>query len=121
MCAIAPTIPFLSGYPDYVKTVHWPASVVINKQKELGLSDQEMYQTLSYFDIKNLAPWIKCPVIMGVGLQDEVCPPHTNFSGYNRISTEKEYHIYPLNGHNTPPSWYDARMKFFDKQTAKKK
>ena len=68
-CAIAPTIPFLSDYPDYFKTVHWPASVVINKQKELGLSDQEMYQTLSYFDIKNLAPWIKCPVIMGVGLQ----------------------------------------------------
>ena len=120
-CAIAPTIPFLSDYPDYFKTVHWPASVVINKQKELGLSDQEMYQTLSYFDIKNLAPWIKCPVIMGVGLQDEVCPPHTNFSGYNRISTEKEYYIYPLNGHNTPPSWYDARMKFFDKQTNKKK
>ena len=120
-CAIAPTIPFLSDYPDYFKTVHWPASAVINKQKQLGLSDQEMYKTLSYFDIKNLAPWIKCPVIMGVGLQDEVCPPHTNFSGYNRISTEKEYHIYPLNGHNTPPSWYDARMKFFDKQTAKKK
>ena len=76
---------------------------------------------LSYFDIKNLSPWIECPVIMGVVLQDEVCPPHTNFSCYNRISTDKEYYIYPLNGHNTPDSWNEARKVFFEKQTIKKK
>ncbi|MCC8188565.1 MAG: acetylxylan esterase [Bacteroides sp.] len=113
--AIGPTIPFLSDYPDYFRIVHWPAQPVLNKQRELGLSDEEMYRTLSYFDIKNLAAWIECPVIMGVGLQDEVCPPHTNFSGYNRISTGKKYHIYPLNGHNTPDSWWQTRMDFFAK------
>ena len=120
-CAIGPTIPFLSDYPDYFKTVHWPAEPVLKKQKELGMSDNELYQMLSYFDIKNLSPWIECPVIMGVGLQDEVCPPHTNFSGYNRISTDKEYYIYPLNGHNTPDSWNEARKVFFEKQAIKKK
>ncbi|WP_322932821.1 acetylxylan esterase [Bacteroides sp. CG01] len=119
-CAIAPTIPFLSDYPDYFKIVHWPAEPVLQKQKEMGISDAKLYQLLSYFDIKNLAGWIKCPVIMGVGLQDEVCPPHTNFSGYNRISTEKEYHIYPLNGHNTPESWWKTKMDFFEKQMRKR-
>ena len=38
-CAIGPTIPFLSDYPDYFKTVHWPAEPVLKKQKELGMSD----------------------------------------------------------------------------------
>ncbi len=115
-CAIGPTIPFLSDYQDYFQIVHWPAQPVLEKQKELGMSDAELYTNLSYFDIKNLAPWIKCPVIMGIGLQDEVCPPHTNMSSYNRISTEKQLYIYPLNQHNTPDSWWNTRMAFFDKQ-----
>ena len=53
---------------------------------------------------------------MGIGLQDEVCPPHTNMSIYNRISSEKEIYIYPLNEHNTPDSWGNTRMEFFGKQ-----
>ncbi|MCD7898909.1 MAG: acetylxylan esterase [Bacteroides sp.] len=113
--AAAPTIPFLSDYPDYFKIVHWPAQPVLNKQREMGLSDEHLYRLLSYFNIKNLAGWIKCPVIMGVGLQDEVCPPHTNFAGFNRISSEKAYHIYPLNGHNTPESWWNVRVEFFER------
>ena len=115
-CAIGPTIPFLSDYQDYFQIVHWPAQPVLEKQKELGMSDAELYTNLSYFDIKNLAPWIKCPVIMGIGLQDEVCPPHTNMSSYNRIYNEKQLYIYPLNQHNTPDSWWNTRMAFFDKQ-----
>lgn len=117
ICAAAPTIPFLSDYPDYFKTVHWPAEPIWSKQREMGLSDEHLYRLLSYFDIKNLAGWIQCPVIMGVGLQDEVCPPHTNFSGYNRISSEKEYYIYPFNGHDTPSSWWNTRMEFFKKHS----
>jgi cephalosporin-C deacetylase len=113
ICAAAPTIPFLSDYPDYFKIVHWPAQPILNKQREMGLSDEHLYTLLSYFDIKNLAGWIQCPIIMGVGLQDEVCPPHTNFAGFNRIPSEKKYYIYPLNGHNTPESWWNAHLDFF--------
>jgi cephalosporin-C deacetylase-like acetyl esterase len=50
----------------------------------------DVFKVLSYFDIKNLAPWISCPVIMAAGLQDETCPPHTNFAGYNQITSEKD-------------------------------
>jgi Acetyl esterase (deacetylase) len=77
------------------------------------MTEAQLYELLSYFDIKNLAGWIKCPVIMASGLQDEVCPPHTNFSGYNRINTEKEYHIYPTYGHDVPSVWWNIRMNFF--------
>lgn len=115
LCGIAPSIPFLSDFPDYFKIVPWPATPIFKKQKEMGLSDAKLYETLSYFDIKNIALWIKCPVIMGVGLQDEICPPHTNFAGYNCISSLKEYHIYPLNGHNTPVEWHHKKMDFFNK------
>ena len=116
IAAAAPSIPFLSDYPDYFKIVHWPGDVVkAALAKQPGMTETQLYEMLSYFDIKNLAGWIKCPVIMASGLQDEVCPPHTNFSGYNRISTEKEYHINPTYGHDVPPTWWNLRLDFFKK------
>lgn len=116
ICAAAPYIPFLSDYPDYFRIVHWPAEPIFKRQHELNISDTDLYRTLSYFDIRNLTPWITCPVMMGVGLQDEVCPPHTNFSGYNRISAEKSYHIYPTCGHDVGAAWWAERTAFFKRQ-----
>ena len=116
IAAAAPTIPFLSDYPDYFSIVQWPAETILKKQAELDLSDKQLYETLSYFDIKNLAHKITCPVIMGVGLQDEVCPPHTNFAGYNRISAEKKYYIFTTYGHDVPAEWWQLRHAFFEKQ-----
>ena len=114
--AIAPYIPFLSDFQDYFAIVDWPGDMVREKAKELGLSEEELYRNLSYFDIKNLTPWIEVPVLMGVGLQDPTCPPHTNFAGYNNLDTEKEYVIYPLCGHTVDYSdWNPRRKQFFEK------
>lgn len=112
--AIAPYIPFLSDYPDYFEIVSWPGDVVKTKAKEIGLDDATLYRNLSYFDIKNLTPWIKVPVLMGVGLQDPTCPPHTNFAGYNNLNVEREFVIYPLAGHTVDYSdWNPRRERFF--------
>lgn len=118
--AIAPYIPFLSDYPDYFRIVHWPGEVVKNAAKEKGMTDDEMYRNLSYFDIKNLARWINCPVLMGVGLQDPTCPPHTNFAGYNLINAPKEFVIYRDLGHTVDYSDWNPRVtEFYRKYTVK--
>jgi cephalosporin-C deacetylase len=113
--AAAPTIPFLSDYPDYFSIVHWPTEPVLRRASELGIPDEELYKTLSYFDVKNFAGKIKCPVVMGFGLQDGVCPPHTNFAGYNLITSPKEYRCYAQAGHWTGPEWWSVRTDFFEK------
>jgi cephalosporin-C deacetylase len=113
--AIAPSVPFLSDYPDYFKIVDWPGNWLLDKQRELGISDEDLYKTLSYFDIKNFASWITCPVLMCVGLQDDVCPPHTNFAGYNLIRSEKYYIIYPDQAHSAGVEWWQAKEKFLQK------
>ncbi len=115
IAAAAPTIPFLSDYQDYFSIVHWPTEPVLNRAGELGLTDGELYKTLSYFDVKNFADKIGCPVLMGFGLQDEVCPPHTNFAGYNLITSPKEYRGYPQAGHWTGREWWGVRTEFFAK------
>ncbi len=112
--AAAPWIPFLSDYKDYFRIVNWPADPVLKKQHELGLSDEALYATMSYFDIKNLAGRIRCPILMGIGLQDPTCPPHTNFAGYNLITTQKQFVIYPRSKHDTEhPDWDNRQWEFF--------
>ncbi|WP_284646051.1 acetylxylan esterase [Paenibacillus silviterrae] len=58
-------------------------------------------KTLSYFDNMNLAHRIRIPILVSVSLKDTVCMPETVFAAYNRITSEKQLHIYPFRGHST--------------------
>ena len=113
--AIAPFVPFLSDYPDYFQVAEWPGNEILPAAKEAGIADADLYRTLSYFDVKNFTDRIECPVLMGFGLQDPVCPPHTNFSGYNMIRTPKQWICFPFSGHHVEEEagWWEARNAFF--------
>ena len=110
--AIAPAIAFMGDFPDYFELVNWPAYVARENQGEM--SDAEMFAFLSYFDTKNLAATIDCPVIACIGLQDNVCPPHTNIAPYNNLlTTDKELIFNPENAHQAGATWYNEFMAFF--------
>ena len=120
--AIAPSAPFLNDYKDYFALVDWPGNWILGAAREGGISDEDLYKTLSYFDVKNFTDKIQCPVLMAIGLQDPVCPPHTNFAGYNHIKTEKSWICYPLAGHNVwqQEGWPQAKQQFLDTYIMKK-
>ena len=102
-----PNCPFLSDFRDYFKLAEWPANVFLEYfDKHPEISENEVYNTLSYIDIKNLAPWIKAPVLMSIGLMDLTCPPHINFAAYNQLTAPKKYLVYPYSGHGLPSSKY---------------
>lgn len=112
--AIAPAIQFMGDFPDYFKVGAWPASVAKKQQEVLNISDDEMYKMLSYFDTKNLAPQITCPVITCIGLQDPVCPPHTNFAPYNNLNVaDKQYIVNSELKHQTASTWFSTCLDFF--------
>ena len=113
--AIAPAVPFLGDYRDYYKIVWWPVHEVTDTADAEGLDRQELFDMLAYFDIKNLAPRVKCPAYMAFGLQDPTCPPHTNFAIYNNLgSSEKHYLCVPTCGHGMwmEPVWPPIREAF---------
>jgi len=115
LAAAAPAVPFLSDYPHYGKIVSWPVRDALEVWAEKGISKEEALKTLSYFDIKNFTDRITCPVYMAFGLQDQTCPPHTNFAGYNQVKSEKHYHCVPTCGHAMwkEKSWGDGKRKEF--------
>ena len=101
----APHIPFLTNWDLYFKTSHWPEMDKWIEAKESRTWESTL-KTMSYFDTMNMAPGIKCPVFMGVGLQDAICPPVTNFAVYNRLKGKKDYRIYPHNRHSVDKSFH---------------
>ena len=113
--AVAPSAPFLCDFPDYLKLAQWPSNEINEAAKEKGMSREELMKVLSYFDMKNMADRIECPLIMGVGLQDDVCPIHTNFAGFNMVKSEKSWICYPQAKHDVweQPDWPKAKEEFF--------
>jgi cephalosporin-C deacetylase-like acetyl esterase len=56
-------------------------------------------ETSRYFDVANFVPHIKCPVLVGIGLLDEVCPPEGIYAGMNQLNVNKEIILLPNSGH----------------------
>jgi cephalosporin-C deacetylase len=96
----ASDIPWLGDWVAYLETAQWahdhyPKLMAVNP----GLTFSGINRVLSYFDTLNMARWIQCPVLMSVGLQDDVCPPRISFTPYNAVQSQKEYRVYPFSGH----------------------
>ncbi|HLK57888.1 MAG TPA: acetylxylan esterase [Chthonomonadaceae bacterium] len=66
---------------------------------EDGKDPKKVHETSRYFDVVNFARHIKCPVLVGLGLRDDVCPPTSVLSAVNVIPGKKEVVILPKSGH----------------------
>jgi cephalosporin-C deacetylase-like acetyl esterase len=103
-------IPYMCEYPTYFEITHWDE--MDNWFMDHPATTWEsVLHTLSYYDTKNLTDKIECPVWMGVGLQDDVCPPSTSFVAYNNIKSDKSYVVYKYEKHNQPPRHYENRFE----------
>ncbi|MBN2442753.1 MAG: acetylxylan esterase, partial [Spirochaetales bacterium] len=109
--------PFLSDY----KRV-WDMDLAENAYLELKgyfrnfdprhKRENEVFTTLGYIDIQNLAPRIKARVLMATGLLDNICPPSTQFAVYNKMNCEKEMILYPDYQHEWIPGFGDLSFQF---------
>jgi cephalosporin-C deacetylase-like acetyl esterase len=98
--------PFLSDFTDHVKIRSLYMDEMKYYMKNNNISYTQVVQTMNLVDNTNLSELIRCPVLMGVGLFDDDCPPRINFGAYNNIPSKKEYHILPNKGHNLGDEWH---------------
>ena len=114
LAGIAPGVAFMGDFPDYFQIVDWPGNTA--KANKGSMTDEEMYAFLSYFDTKNLATRVSCPIMANMGLKDITCPPHTNIAPFNNALTpasDKQMHYYAEMGHDIPQGWDTKVKKFF--------
>lgn len=108
-----PDVPFLSDFRNYFEIARWPSDEFKLYSVSHFRKMDTILKTLDYIDIKNLAPSVTCPVFMGVGLFDDVCPGQINFAAYNNLSsTDKSFKLYPQSGHSLPAKHYTVKLKW---------
>jgi cephalosporin-C deacetylase-like acetyl esterase len=64
-----------------------------------GKNPEKVRETGKYYDVVNFIPDIKCPVLVGLGLLDETCPPEGILAGLNQFKGKKEVIILPGSAH----------------------
>lgn len=64
-----------------------------------GKDAQRVREASRYYDTANFASMIKCPILIGLGLRDETCPPAGIFAAINQITAPKEVVILPTSEH----------------------
>ncbi|MFY0624906.1 MAG: acetylxylan esterase [Reichenbachiella sp.] len=110
-------VPYLCDMQNYFEITHWQ-EVDAWFESHPDQTWQSILNTWTYFDSKNLATKIKCPVWMGIGLQDDVCPPSTSFATYNFIEAPKKFTVYKYEYHWQPDIHYvngfKELRKFFE-------
>ena len=104
-----PEVPYLCHYKRAVEmATGGPYLEISNYLHRWPDREQQVWRTLSYCDNLNLASEIECPILMTVGLIDEICPPSTVYATFNKITAPKEMKVYPYHKHEVVDAhWVD--------------
>jgi cephalosporin-C deacetylase len=106
-CAAAGA-PYLCGFMDSARLTHSYPYEEINDYLRLHPEREgQVRATLAYFDGINFAPRIECPIIVNIGLQDDVCPPETGYAVFRAIgSADKKLYPYDNCMHDAGSYWH---------------
>jgi cephalosporin-C deacetylase len=97
--AAAAGAPYLCGFIDAIAlTDSYPYQEINDYLRLYPERRDEVEWTLAYFDGINFADRVRCPIILNIGLRDNVCPPETGYSVFNAIGSADK-RLYPYDGH----------------------
>jgi cephalosporin-C deacetylase len=113
--AAAAGAPYLCGYMDAIElTRTYPYEEINDYLRQHPHSLQAVADTVAYFDGINFADKITCPIIVNIGLQDNVCPPETGYALFNEIqAVDKKLYTYDGHGHDAGRQQHNAIVDQF--------
>jgi cephalosporin-C deacetylase len=113
--AAAAGAPYLCGFMDAIELTHtYPYEEINDYLRRHPDSLSAVEDTLAYFDGINFADRISCPIIVNIGLQDNVCPPETGYALFNKIrAVDKQLYPYDGHGHDAGRSKHNAIVDQF--------
>ncbi len=112
--AAAGDVPFLSDIPVQMPLAHMGPYMEVKAFLKKHPEDKaKVMRSLYYVDTKHFASWIKVPVMVGIGLKDEDCPPKGTLVVYKLIKSKKKLFVAKNSGHVVLPGWNMEVFKFF--------
>ena len=115
----AASMPFLCDYQrvwemDCCKHAYQEIVDYFRRHDPTHQRARHTFTKLGYIDVQYLAPRIRASVLMSTGLQDDCCPPSSQFAAFNKIHSNKRAIFYPDFGHEAYPNWLDEVSTFFN-------
>ncbi|MGH2561368.1 MAG: acetylxylan esterase [Thermomicrobiales bacterium] len=106
--------PYLCGFMDSASLTHsYPYEEINDYLRQYPNREPLVRQTLAYFDGINFAPAIRCPMLIYVGRNDDVCPPETGYDLYKALTCPKEINAYPRCAHDAGAYWQAKKTEAF--------
>jgi cephalosporin-C deacetylase len=107
------------------RELSFPIKNLVDYEKEnKGVRQENILETLNYFDMQNFMPGIRCPVLYAVGLLDPFCPPGPQIASYNKLSpavlAKSDLYVFPKLGHEVPESHQALVSIWFAEMAVKK-
>jgi cephalosporin-C deacetylase len=106
--------PYLCGFMDAAHLTHsYPYEEINDYLRLYPEREQLVRETVAYFDGINFAPLIRCPMLVNIGLEDDVCPPQTGVAVYNAMTCPKHLDAYPRCAHDAGSYWHARKVEEF--------
>ena len=99
VAAVSADAPMLVDLPLSLRAAAWPYTEITHAMSRSPAAASRIAATLSYFDVVSLAPQIRCPVLLSIGLLDRVSLPAAVYGLYNVLPGPKEIRSFPQAGH----------------------
>lgn len=87
---------------------------VTDRAGEGWLTLAKVRHAAGYYDVVNFASQVQCPVLIGVGLIDTVCPPSGVYAAYNQLQGPKEIVVLPCGEHGEKQGSHGPYYARFD-------
>ena len=98
--AAMPDVPFLCSFRRATEIVDtYPYHEITTYLRVHRAEVEQVFQTLSYFDVTNLVTMATAPALVSIGLHDPICPPETIFAMRNRYAGKIDTEVYEFNTH----------------------
>jgi cephalosporin-C deacetylase len=106
--------PYLCGFMDAARlTRSYPYQEITEYLRAHPDQHQQVTQTVAYFDGVCFAPMITAPMLVYIGLEDDVCPPETGYALHDALTCPKQLIATPRAAHDAGAYWVDAKVKEF--------
>lgn len=106
--------PYLCGVLDAAALTHsYPYEELTEYLRRHPDHAPLVRETLSYYDGINFAPRIRAPMLVYLGLEDDVCPPETGYAVFAAMTAPKELLAFPRCAHDAGRAFVMPRVQAF--------
>ena len=78
-----------------------------------GKKLDEAFYKLGYIDTHNFAHLVRCDVLLGTGLEDNISPIETQYAVYNNLTCPKHHVLFPNFTHEEIQAFDDMVIDYF--------